>query len=128
MANGLAGNTWEMVPTIKRTLNFKMTVRDNRLGGGNNESVSTAVTFDITRGPLALTSQNAAGINYTQGSSQIVTWSVKNTNLMTGAANVNIKLSTDAGLKYPIILLANTPNDGSQAVTTPNFLHLIVEF
>lgn len=120
LANGVAGNTWEIVPTINRTLNFKMTVRDNRPGGGNNESVSTAVTFDVARGPLAVTSQNAAGINYTQGSSQIVTWSVNNTNLMTGAANVNIKLSTDAGLTYPITLLANTPNDGSQAVTIPN--------
>ena len=120
LANGVNGNQWEKIPTVARTVNFRMTVRDNKPGGGNNESVNTVVTFDATRGPLAVTSQNTAGINYTQGSSQTVTWSVNNTNLMTGAANVNIKLSTDGGLTYTTTLLANTPNDGSQAVTIPN--------
>ena len=120
LANGVAGNTWEIVPTINRTLNFRMTVRDNRPGGGNNESANTAVTFDATRGPFTVTSQNTAGINYTQGSTQTVTWAVNNTNLMTGAANVNIKLSTDGGLTYTTTLLANTPNDGTQPVIIPN--------
>lgn len=50
--NGVAGNTWEIVPTITRTLNFRMTVRDNRPGGGNNESVNTAVTFNTSYGPV----------------------------------------------------------------------------
>ena len=120
LANGVAGNTWEIVPTINRTLNFRMTVRDNRPGGGNNESINTAVTFDATRGPLVVTSQNTTGINYLQGSTQTVTWTVNNTNLMTGSANVNIKLSTDGGLTYATTLLANTPNDGTQTVTIPN--------
>jgi subtilisin-like proprotein convertase family protein len=120
LANGVAGNQWEIVPTINRTLNFRMTVRDNRPGGGNNESANTAVTFDATKGPLTVTSQNTAGINYTQGSIQTVTWTVNSTNTMTGAANVNIKLSTDGGLTYPTMLLANTANDGTQTVTIPN--------
>ena len=120
LANGVAGNTWEIVPTINRTLNFRMTVRDNRPGGGNNESANTAVTFDATKGPFTVTSQNTAGINYTQGSTQTVTWAVNSTNTMTGAANVNIKLSTDGGLTYTTTLLANTPNDGTQIVTIPN--------
>ncbi len=120
LANGVAGNQWEIVPTIDRTLNFRMTVRDNRPGGGNNESANTAVTFVANRGPFTITSQNTAGINYTQGSTQTVTWAVNNTQLMTGAANVNIKLSTDGGLTYPTTLLANTPNDGTQTVTIPN--------
>lgn len=120
LANGVGGNQWEIVPTINRTLNFRMTVRDNRPGGANNESVDTAVTFDATKGPLTVTSQNTAGINYTQGSTQTVTWAVNSTNTMSGAANVNIKLSTDGGLTYPTTLLANTPNDGTQTVTIPN--------
>ncbi len=120
LANGVAGNQWEVVPTINRTLNFRMTVRDNRPGGGNNESANTAVTFDDTKGPFTVTSQNTAGINYAQGSVQTVTWTVNSTNTMTGAANVNIKLSTDGGLTYTTTLLANTPNDGTQTVTIPN--------
>lgn len=120
LANGVNGNQWEKVPGVARTVNFRFTVRDNRPGGANNESVNTVVTFDATKGPLTVTSQNTTGINYTQGSTQTVTWTVNNTNTMTGAANVNIKLSTDGGLTYPITLLANTPNDGTQTVTIPN--------
>ncbi len=120
VTNGVAGNQWEIVPTINRTLNFRMTVRDNRPGGGNNESVNTAVIFDATKGPFTVTSQNTAGINYPQGSTQTITWAVNSTNTMTGATNVNIKLSTDGGLTYATTLLANTPNDGTQVVAIPN--------
>ena len=131
VANGVNGNQWEIIPTINRTLNFRMTVRDNRPGGGNNESANTAVTFDATKGPFLITSQNTAGISYTQGSTQTVTWSVNATNTMTGAANVNIKLSTDGGQTYPIILAANTANDGTQTVTIPNvsapFCRILIE-
>ncbi|MBF02355.1 MAG: hypothetical protein CMP76_03570 [Flavobacterium sp.] len=123
VTNGITGNQWEIVPndaSANRTLTFRMTVRDNRAGGGNNKGVNTAVTFDRTKGPFLITSQNTTGISYTQGSTQTVTWSVNGTNTMTGAANVNIKLSTDGGQTFPITLASNTTNDGSQNVTIPN--------
>ena len=66
VANGVAGNQWEIVPTINRTLNFRMTVRDNRPGGGNNESANTAVTFNTAYGPFLVTSQNTSGISYSR--------------------------------------------------------------
>lgn len=72
--NGLTGNKWEVISNVGRTMNFRMTVRDNKLGGGNNESVNTAVTFDATRGPFLITSQNTAGISYAPLSSQTITW------------------------------------------------------
>lgn len=125
LANGLNGNKWEVVPSptaADRVVNFRMTVRDNRAGGATNESVNTVVTFDSTKGPFVVTSQNASGISYAQGSTQTVTWSVNNTNTMAGAATVNIKLSTDGGLTFPITLLANTPNDGTENVLIPNIL------
>ncbi|NHM02662.1 reprolysin-like metallopeptidase [Flavobacterium difficile] len=129
--NGLTGNKWEVVPNVGRTMNFRLTVRDNKLGGGNNESVNTAVTFDATRGPFLITSQNTTGISYAPLSTQTITWSVNNTNLMAGAANVNIKLSTDGGLTYPITILSNTPNDGTQVVTIPDvdapFCRILIE-
>lgn len=119
LANGVTGNKWEVLSNVARTMNFRLTVRDNKIGGGNNESVNTAVTFDATKGPFLITSQNTSGIGYTEGSTQTVTWSGTNTNTMAGAANVNIKLSTDGGLTYPITLLANTANDGSESITFP---------
>ena len=117
--NGATGNKWEVLTNVARTMNFRMTVRDNRPGGANNESVNTAVTFDATKGPFTITSQNTVGISYAVGSAQTITWSVNNTNAMAGAANVNIKLSTDGGLTYPTNLLLNTLNDGTQLVTLP---------
>ena len=125
LANGLNGNRWEYVPAptaANRVVNFRMTVRDNRAGMSTNESANTAVTFDFTKGPFTITSQNTAGLSYAQGSSQTVTWTVNGTNTMTGSANVNIKLSTDGGLTYPITLLANTLNDGTEVVTMPSIL------
>lgn len=134
VAKGVAGNQWEIIPndaTANRTLNFRMTVRDNRPGGGNNKGVNTAVTFDRTKGPFLITSQNTTGISYTQGSTQTVTWSVNGTNTMTGASNVNIKLSTDGGQTYPITLVSNTANDGNQNITIPNvaapFCRILIE-
>ena len=125
LANGLNGNRWEVVPAptaANRVVNFRMTVRDNRAGASTNESVNTVVTFDFSKGPFTITTPTTAGISYAQGSSQNVAWNVNGTNSMTGAANVNIKLSTDGGLTFPIMLLANTLNDGTQTVTMPSLL------
>lgn len=134
VANGIAGNQWEIVPNnpaANRTLNFRMTVRDNRFGAGTNESVNVAVTFDRLIGPFLVTSQNTPGISYTQGSTQTITWSVNNTTSLAGSANVNIKLSTDGGKTFPINLATNVANDGSQTVTIPNvsapFCRILIE-
>ncbi len=55
------------------------------------------------------------------GSSQTITWNVTNTDVApVNCANVNILLSTDGGQTFPTLLLANTPNDGSETVTIPN--------
>jgi hypothetical protein len=131
VANGIAGNTWEIIPTINRTLAFRMTVRDNKAGGGNNESVNTDVTFNTSYGPFLITSQNTTGISYTQGSTQTIMWSVNNTTALVGSTNVNIKLSTDGGQTYTTTLESNTPNDGTQTVTIPNvsapFCRILIE-
>jgi hypothetical protein len=55
------------------------------------------------------------------GSTQTVQWNVANTN--TAPVNcplVNIKLSTDGGFTYPVTILSNVPNDGSQDIVVPN--------
>ena len=117
----------EALSSIARTLNFRLTVRDNaaysgtapiKVGQTNFDNM--VVTVDATRGPLTVTSQNVDNQTWLQNSTQTITWNVNNTNTSTGGTNVDILLSTDGGLTYPTVLLANTPNDGSQTITVPN--------
>ncbi|MES2728130.1 MAG: zinc-dependent metalloprotease family protein [Bacteroidota bacterium] len=109
---------WEVLPSVARTLNFRLTVRDNNsLGGQTNQGNMTVTIGNV--GPFAVTSPNTSSTWYV-GESKTVTWDVLSTNTATYALNVNILLSTDGGLTYPIILLANTLNDGTQAITVPN--------
>lgn len=113
---GATATTFEALPNVARTLNFRFIVRDNHAGGPANNSDDVVVTVDGNTGPFAITS-NLSG-TYSGSSSQTVTWSVNGTN--TGTPNVRISLSTDGGLTFPTVLLASTSNDGSQAVTLPN--------
>ena len=117
----------EALSSIARTLNFRLTVRDNaaysgtapiKVGQTNFDNM--VVTVDATRGPLTVTSQNTASIVWAQGSTQTITWNVNNTNTSTGGTNVDILLSTDNGATFSTVLLANTPNDGTQTITVPN--------
>ncbi|MBF4517191.1 proprotein convertase P-domain-containing protein [Flavobacterium sp. ANB] len=112
--------TWESVSSVARTLHFVLTGRDNAaLGKGQTNSDEAVITVASLAGPFAVTSQNTTDLGLLQGSNYAVTWSVNNTNTLQGSTAVNIKLSTDGGLTFPIILAANTPNDGSETVTIP---------
>jgi hypothetical protein len=121
VANNLTP-TWEVIPSVARTLNFALTVRDNKAGGGQNADDLMRVTVNGTAGPFVVTAPNTA-ISWTVGSSQTVTWNVAGTNAAPiSTTNVNILLSTDGGFTYPVTLLSNTPNDGTEAITVPNNL------
>ena len=110
----------ETLPGVARTLNFRLTVRDNRIGGGANNSDDMIVTVDGVAGPFTVDSQNAA-ISYPAGSTQTINWTVAGTNANgVNCANVDILLSTDGGQTFSTILLAGTPNDGSQNIVIPN--------
>lgn len=131
VANGVSGNRWEKLPTINRTLSFRLTVRDNKLGGSSNQSDNMTVAFSNLYGPFAITSQNTDGVSWDQGTTQDITWSVNNTSNLAGAGNVNIKLSTDNGVTYPIFLAENVLNDGVQSIIVPNiafpFCRIMIE-
>lgn len=120
LSTDVNGTIWEKIPTVGRSADFRLTVRDNRVGGAANVSDDMVVTWDAARGPLDVTSQNTGGIMWSDGQTETITWAVNSTNLMTGASNVDILLSLDGGLTYPTTLVANTPNDGSQDITVPS--------
>lgn len=113
--------TWESVPSVARSLHFSLTARDNAvLGTPQTNTANMSVTVDAAAGPFAVTSQKANDIGWQKGSFQAITWNVNKTNTLPGSDNVNIKLSTDGGLTFPVILISNTPNDGSQTITVPS--------
>lgn len=118
-----AGNTswqWEAVPNVARDLNFRLTVRDNRVGGGTNNSDDMVVSVNGTAGPFVVNSPNT-NVTLTVGATETVTWDVAGT---TGngvnAANVDILMSTDGGDTYPVVLATGVANDGSHDITVPN--------
>ena len=120
-ADVLQGNltpTWEVVPNVARTMNFALTVRDNRAGGGMTNRDDMVVTF-ASVGPFQITSPSVENTTWDVGSAQTVTWDVAGTTANgINTANVNILISTDGGITFNT-LVANTPNDGSQAITAP---------
>lgn len=105
----------EILPSVTRTMTFRLTARDNRAGGGGVNYSSMTLNVTATAGPFAVTVPNTA-VSWCPGP-QTVTWNVNGADAL--AANVNILLSTDGGNTFPITLASNTPNDGSQSVTMP---------
>lgn len=120
LQNKLTTN-WESVSSIARTLHFTLTGRDNAaLGKAQTGTDAVIVNVVATAGPFTVTSQNADDGSWPKGSSQTITWTVNNTNTLQGSANVNIKLSLDGGVTFPVTLASNTPNDGSEVVQIPS--------
>ncbi|SDX64155.1 Por secretion system C-terminal sorting domain-containing protein [Lutibacter oricola] len=119
----LAGNTstqWETVPSVGRSLNFRLTVRDNVAGGGTNNSDDMVVTVNSSAGPFVVSAPNSS-LTWNVGQLQTVTWDVAGTNgSAVNCQTVNVLLSTDGGNTFPISLAAGVANDGSQQITVPN--------
>ena len=110
----------EILPNVTRALNYRLTVRDNRLGGGGVNTANLAFNVTTAAGPFAVTAPNTA-ISILGGTPMNVTWNVAGTTAApVSCPTVNIRLSTDGGLTYPVLLEAATANDGAQTVTTPN--------
>lgn len=114
------GITTEAVSSVARDLNFVLTVRDNDAGAGQTNSDFMKVTTTAAAGPFLVTAPNT-NISIMAGTSQNITWNVAGTTANgVNAATVDIFLSTDGGLTYPITLAANLPNNGSATLSYPD--------
>ena len=114
----------EALSSVARTLNFRLTVRDNKpyVPGetvGQTQFTNTAVTVISTAGPFRVTAPNT-NVSFPGGSPQTITWDVANTTLPPlSTANVKISLSIDGGNTFPTVLAASTANDGSEMLVIP---------
>ena len=113
-------STWEVTPSVSRTMNFSFIVRDNSVGGGQTASDLMMVTVNAAAGPFSVTSQNAA-TTWTTATTQTITWNVAGTaTTSVNTPSVNIFLSTNGGYLYPITLASNVPNNGTAVITVPS--------
>ena len=112
--------TWEKLPSVNRTMTFALTVRDNDVVGVNGGGQTDVDFVDIvvnSTDPFAVINP----VSWAQGSTQNIEW-VVGQSADVGTINcqvVDIKLSTDRGLTFPITIATNTPNDGSFSYTVP---------
>ena len=126
LTGGDAGANTEALSSVARTLNFRLTVRDNApysstapVSVGQTQFTDMVVTVNGTAGPFAVTAPNTA-VSWAGNSIQTITWSVNSTNVApVSCANVKISISTDGGTTFST-LVASTANDGTEAVTIPN--------
>ena len=108
----------ETLPITNRSLKFRLSARDNRPNGGGLNTADMTVTVVDTGSGFAVTAPSGGSV--VAGSNVTANWNLAATNLPpVSTANVKISLSTDGGYTYPIVLLASTPNDGTETVALP---------
>ena len=122
LATVVAGNTsttWEVLPSVPRYLNFSFFVRDNNAGGGSSARDDMKVT--VTNANAFIVTSPSSAVSWNVGSTQTIIWNKGTTDLAPiNCSTVNIRLSIDGGLTFPIILKSGTSNDGTEDVIIPD--------
>lgn len=118
LSGNMTGTKGEYLPATAQTLNFRLTVRDNKMGGGGVCYVNQSVVIS-SAGPFNVTYPNATGITWSGGSSQTITWNVNGTDLSpVNCGTVNVLISYDGGTTFTS-LMNNVANTGSLTITVP---------
>jgi hypothetical protein len=108
----------EFLPPTAQTLNFRLTGRDNKMGGGGVCYTSSQVVI-ASAGPFTITYPNITGITWPSNSSQTITWNVNGTNASpVSCDSVKVSISYNNGATFSTLLPA-TLNDGSETITVP---------
>ncbi len=115
LSNVLAGNLssatdWEAVSNVARTMNFRVTVRDNNADVTKQQTQIGSQTITVGNdGPFKVTSTKV--YNNAPGA---FTWDVANTNAAPySVSNVKIDYTTNNGTTWTE-LIASTANDGTE--------------
>lgn len=117
LANNMAYK-WEMMPTVARTLNFRLLVNDNK-ETGNQAAIDDMKVTVANAGPFKVTSQTT-NVEYDAATPITVTWDVAGTeSAPIDTQYVQILLSKDGGATFTTVL-ADVRNSGSASVMLPN--------
>ena len=110
---------WEVLPTVNRNMDFRVTVRDNTFAPGCTDEQDITLDVEASAGPFVVTSQNTA-TTWLESELVTITWNVANTDASpVSCSNVDILISYDSGLTYTTTMLSSTPNDGSAVASVP---------
>ena len=107
-----AATPFEVLPTVDRTMAFRVTARDN-LGGVQWDDMTVTVSGSHFR-----VTAPAGGGQLECGLPSTITWDVGGGSV---ASNVRVDFSPDNGTTFSTVA-ASTPNDGSEAITLPTSL------
>lgn len=113
---GVVKNTtdFEAASTVARTTNFRVTVRDNKIGG---QAQTAYATQTIVVGSAAAFTVNASTL--TPNANSTISWVVSGTTAAPyNVANVKIDYTYDGGATWTV-LAASVPNTGSASVVVP---------
>lgn len=116
---GAVKNTadFEAASTVARTTNFRVTVRDNKIGG---QAQTAYATQTIVVGSAAAFTVNSSTL--TPNANSTITWVVSGTTASPyNVANVKIDYTYDGGTTWTV-LAASVPNSGSASVFVPSTL------
>lgn len=112
--------TWETLPETDRDMDFRVTVRDFDGTYGCTTEDNITLSVDASAGPFLVTNPNT-NITWTENTQATIEWDVAGTSSAPiSCSNVDLLLSYDGGLSYPVTLLSNTTNDGSQLINVPS--------
>lgn len=115
-------NPWERLPAVGRAMRFRVTARDNHLGGGCTAFAEVNITVAGDSGPFTVLEPNTAVAWYV-GQTQTVRWDVARTDTApVNCTEVLLLLSTDGGWTYPYLLAGPVPNTGEAEVEVPFLL------
>jgi hypothetical protein len=118
----LSGGTalWEVLPSVSRTMKFRLIVTDNHPIGSCNDHKDITVTFSNS-GPFVVLYPSDKDIVWFRTTAEKVIWDVAGTDVSpVNCENVDILLSLDAGNTFNQVLATNVPNNGEFNLTVPN--------
>lgn len=110
----------EILPSVSRNMNFRLTARDFKPGGGAVSCDDVDITVDASIGPFDVTSQvNATNWTANGTNTATISWNVAGTSTL--CSNVDILFSTDRGNTFPFTIATGVTNNGSYSFTIPSF-------